>query len=140
MARLLITLSALIVFSLGTLHLVYTFATRKFHPRDAGLKTQMEHSPLVLTSQTTLWRAWIGFNASHSLGAMLFGVLYAYLAMTQAHLLFHSWVLLGVGLAFLGSFLCLAHRYWFKIPFLGLVLSITLYLSGVAVAWTSSLT
>ncbi len=123
-ARLLMGLSALLVFALGTIHLIYTFTTRKFHPRTPGLREQMEVAPLGITSETTLWRAWIGFNASHSLGAMLFGLVYAHLAWSHPQVLFHSGVLLTLGAAFLLALLGLAHRYWFRVPFLGVLLSL----------------
>jgi hypothetical protein len=36
----------------------------------------MKATSPVLTKETTLWNAWIGFNASHSLGAMLVAAFY----------------------------------------------------------------
>src|SRR5438046_6957052 len=30
-----------------------------------------------------MWRAWVGFNASHSMGAMLFGLVFAFLALAH---------------------------------------------------------
>ena len=36
----------------------------------------------MITPQTTLWRAWIGFNASHSLAAILFGLAKLYWFVT----------------------------------------------------------
>jgi hypothetical protein len=50
----------------------------------------MSQTHLVLTRQTTMWRAWIGFNASHSMGAVFFGLVYGYLALLHVELLFRS--------------------------------------------------
>ena len=33
-----------------------------------------EISP-VITKETTVWRCWVGFNASHSMGLMLYGLI-----------------------------------------------------------------
>jgi hypothetical protein len=35
-----------------------------------------------------MWKAWIGFNASHSFGLILFGTVYAYLALAHGSFLF----------------------------------------------------
>jgi hypothetical protein len=66
---------------LGTLHLAYTFFTNKFEARDAATTAAMKLTSMVLTRRTTLWNAWVGFNGSHSLGAMLFAAVYLMLAI-----------------------------------------------------------
>ncbi len=130
--QVLISLSAAIVLFLGTLHLVYTFASRKFSPRDVALEERLKQVSPVISRQTTMWKAWIGFNASHSLGAMLFGVLYGYFAIWHFPMLAQDRFLAIVGAAFLLSLLILAKRYWFNIPFAGVALSLVLYLAGFA--------
>jgi len=69
----LITASAAIILTLGLLHLLYTFRGPKLQPREAALETQMTSVSPVITRQTTMWKAWVGFNGSHSYGAILFG-------------------------------------------------------------------
>jgi hypothetical protein len=130
-AQALIAASAAIVFGLGALHLLLTFRGPKLLPREPGLRAQMEQGTLVLTRQTSVWKAWIGFNASHSLGAMLFGVVYGHLALAHSAVLLHSPVLLGVGAAALLAYVWLARRYWFSVPLRGIVLSSLLYAAGV---------
>jgi len=127
----LIALAAAIVFTLGLLHIVYTFRGPKLLPHDRGLRAQMENSPLVLTRETTVWKAWVGFNASHSLGAMLFGVVYGHLALVQPIALTNSPFLLAVGAVVLLAYGWLARRYWFSVPFRGVVLAALLYAGGV---------
>ena len=107
LAQSLIVTSALIILLLGLAHLYYTFVGSKLRPRDAAVETAMAQSHPGITTQTTLWRAWVGFNASHSLGAMLFGLIYAYLALYQAQLLFTSAFLMALGLVFLAAYLVL---------------------------------
>ena len=98
MPALFIAVSALVVFALGSLHLLYTFHGPKLLPRDPSLQSAMQAVSPQITRQTTMWRAWLGFNASHSTGAMLFGLVYGYLALWQSALLFSSWFLCAVGL------------------------------------------
>jgi hypothetical protein len=122
-ARVLILAGASVVGALGTLHLVYTFGTGKFLPRDATLLGAMKATSPVLTRRISMWDAWIGFNGSHSLGAMLFAAIYLLLAARHMELLARAPELLAVGLATLLAYLWLAHRYWFRIPFIGIAIA-----------------
>lgn len=127
LAPYLLTASAAIVLVLGLMHLLYTFHGPALLPRDAGLQARMSSISPVITRQTTMWRAWIGFNASHSFGAILFGVVYGYLALLHPAFLFGSAFLLTVGLVLLGAYAFLAVRYWFRVPLGGILLSLALY-------------
>ena len=64
-AYIFIVAAAGVLGSLGGLHLLYTFHGDKLHPRDPAVRDAMEHSNLVITRQTTVWRANQGFNATH---------------------------------------------------------------------------
>jgi hypothetical protein len=132
LAQALMTASAAILFALALLHLVYTFWGPKLTPRDPALQEQMKQAPLVLTRETTMWKTWIGFNASHSLGGMLFGLIYGYLALCHPAFLFDSAFLLGLGLATLLAYAVLGKLYWFKVPFTGILLSLAAYVGALA--------
>ena len=84
-----------------------------------------------------MWKAWVGFNASHSMGAILFGLTYAYLAVLQPTLLFDSAYLLTVGFAMLAGLFLLGKRYWFSIPFRGITFSLACYTVGIIVSWVA---
>jgi len=126
--------SAAVLFLLGLLHLVYTFHGPRLLPRDAELQERMKSVSPVITRETTMWKAWIGFNASHSFGAMLFGLVYGYLALFHPAFLFQSAFLLGVGFVLLGAYTFLGVRYWFSIPFRGILLSLVLYAFALILA------
>jgi len=68
MEKILIIIGASIFGILGTMHLLYTFFTNKFTARNQHVVEAMQSTSPVLTKETTMWKAWIGFNASHSLG------------------------------------------------------------------------
>ena len=122
-ASLLVLASAALMFVLGALHLLYTFRGRKLHPRDAETLRAMQQSPLRITRQATVWQAWMGFNASHSVGLLLFGLIYGYLALAVPALLFASLFLRGVGIVVLLCYVFIARRYFFSVPFRGAVLA-----------------
>ena len=128
-----IAAGAVIILALGLVHLVYTFGGHKFDPRDAALKQRMQEVPPVITRETTMWRAWIGFNASQAFGAILFGLVYAYLPIAQADMFFKSPFLIGVGLAMLAGLGTLGQLYWFSIPRRGIIAATVLYVLGLLV-------
>lgn len=130
-SSILIAASAIILLTLGTLHLILTYWGTRFDPRDPALIDAMKAVSPRVSRETTIWRAGIGFHASHSLGAMLFGLVYAYLALEGSGFLFTSLFLMGLGLASLCAYLALARLYWFKVPFLGILLATGLYVAAV---------
>lgn len=133
----LVLASSAIILFLGMAHLLFTFRGPQLHPRDATLEAAMKQVSPVLTRQTTMWKAWVGFNASHSTGAICFGLVYGYLAVVHGDLLFRSPFLLLVGLAMLFAYVALARAYWFSIPLRGIGLATALYVAALAVSWVS---
>jgi hypothetical protein len=133
-SSLLITASAMIPLVLGALHLFYTFRGRKLFPRDDELIDGMKRTTLVITRESTVWRAWIGFNATHSMSLILFGLIYGYLALAAPNLLFASQFLRLLGLATLLAFVVLARRYFFSVPFKGVAIATLLYVAGLIAA------
>jgi len=126
--------SAGIIFSLGILHLGLTFHGTSFAPRDRALLAQMKHAYPDITRQTTVWRAYVGFNASHSLGAVMFGVFYGDLAIAHGSVLFGSSFLSLFGLFCLICYAVLARFYWFSRPFQAIVAATILYGVGLIFA------
>lgn len=127
--------SAIIILLLGLVHLLYTFSGSKLLPRDRELQLRMQEVTPVLTRQTTIWKAWVGFNASHSFGAILFGAVYGYLSLVHRAFLFQSAFLLLLGLLFLFGYVFLGKRYWFSIPFRGILAATALYVLAILIAW-----
>jgi hypothetical protein len=133
-ARILMVLSASIVFTLGVVHLVYTFWGPKLTPRDPALQISMSQIAPVITKETTMWRCWVGFNASHSMGLILFGLVFGFLALAHGQLLFQSPFLLVVGLAMLGGFVVLCKVYFFNAPLAGISISLACYVASIALS------
>ncbi len=131
LASMLIAASATITGLLGCVHLLFTFSGPKLHPRDHNVMLAMKHTCPVITKETTVWRATVGFNASHSLGLILFGSVYTYLALTQSAMFWQSSLLETLGLLMLLTYLTLAKLYWFSVPFWGVTLATTLYVAGL---------
>ncbi len=132
LASIFMVLSSAMILTLGAIHLMYTFSGKKLTPRDPALQMRMADVSPVLTRETTMWKGWVGFNASHSYGAILFGLVYGYLAVAHREVLFNSPFLLAVGLAMLCGWLFLGKVYWFNIPFRGILVATICYVLSVA--------
>jgi len=116
---------------LGVLHALYTFAGY-LAPHDAAVSAAMSKSAVRLARcGTTMWRAWLGFNYSHSLGAALFGLLCATIGIALPSELPKA--ALFVLLAVAAIYLWLALRYWFRIPVVAIGLAnLCLFLAWLA--------
>lgn len=130
-AEILMVFSASIVFTLGIIHLVYTFWGPNLTPRDPALQISMSQISPVITKETTMWRCWVGFNVSHSMGLILFGLVFGFLALAHGQLLFQSPFLLVVGLAMLGGFVVLCKVYFFRVPLIGISISLVCYIASI---------
>jgi hypothetical protein len=132
MAQILLIIGASVFGILGAAHLSYTFFTNKFEAYDSSVTEAMKGTSPILTKETSVWNAWVGFNASHSLGAMLVAAVYIPLTICYFHVIqqsiWFSWLPVIIGL----SYLTLAKKYWFKIPFFGVLVS-TICFVGAAV-------
>ena len=133
-AKVLMVLSASITFALGVVHLVYTYWGTKLTPRDPALQISMSQIAPVITKTTTMWRCWVGFNVSHSMGLILFGLVFGFLALHHGQLLFQSPFLLVVGLAMLGGFVVLCKVYFFVAPLAGISIALACYVASIALS------
>lgn len=131
----LMTISASIVLILGIFHLIYTFWGKKLTPRSQVVQESMDQVSPWITKETTMWRAWIGFNASHSMGAILFGLVYSYLAVVHTEVLFNSEFMVSIGFAMLIGYLVLGKLYWFRIPFMGIIISLICYSASIIISF-----
>jgi len=130
---------------LGLVHIAYSIldASRpsKIVPREPDLIERMKAGRLVLTRETTVWRAWIGFNISHGVGVLLFGliILCAALFGFEANLsampaLFYASPLVAA------IYLGLSLKYWFRVPAIGSGIGAVLLAAGVILILSGALT
>jgi len=131
--------SAGVIFvALGFLHGVYTLldfgSPRRFAPVNISLIDEMKKTRVRLRKDVrNFWLSYLGFNLSHSLGAMFFGFVMITIAIHQPGLAASPTVmaaLFGVACAYaVISYFC-----WFKIPLIGSVLSAALIAAGYLAA------
>ncbi|HRI62150.1 MAG TPA: hypothetical protein PK228_20560 [Saprospiraceae bacterium] len=115
---------------LGTVHLYYTFFTNRFLAKDPETVQGMKNTHPLLTNRTTMWDAWVGFNASHSMGAIFLGIINIILASQYLYVLKDSFSMLLLTMVTVLFYLFLAKKYWFKIPLAGIAVATICY--GIA--------
>ena len=123
----LLGIAGLIYIVLGTLHAVFTLLDernpRRLAPDDPAVFTAMQNSKVRLSrGATTMWQAWISFNLTHSLAAILMGTA---CLVVMAHLglfVFSPWGLFALA-AVSGVFALIGLRYWFGVPRAGTLIA-----------------
>ena len=135
LSRYLFLIGALPFILLGFAHAVATPQTpadaQGLSPRDPAVRGAMARDTILLTRRTTVWLAWVGFNMSHSLGAILFGAVVVLIGRSGASFEAQASVFLPLAVLVSAIYLVLAIRYWFRTPIIGISLASVCFL----VAW-----
>jgi hypothetical protein len=76
-----------------------------------------------------MWKAWQGFNASHSSGAIYIGLINLLLAIRYSAVLQDPFVIV-LNISTVLFYLWLAKRYWFSVPFKGMLLSACFFIAA----------
>ncbi len=130
---------AAIFFLLGTLHLRLTVLDWKnpqyFMPARKDLLNDLKATRINLTKDAKdFWTSLLGFHFSHSIGVMFYGAVVAYCALVRPDILSD----MTVRLAFVivgGAYVLMARAFWFKIPFIGAGVGVTLIAVGMSLLY-----
>jgi len=121
---------------LGVTHLRHTplrVTDRKgLSPRDPALAEAMTRSSPMLTSATDIWRAWVGFNISHSAGAILFALFVLIIGRSAESFNAQAMLVLPLSVVIAASYLWMAVRFWFRIPVIGVAVSLVAFTASWA--------
>jgi hypothetical protein len=138
MIAILLILGGAVFGVLGALHAVYALLDlrnpRRLGPVDPSVAHAMANSAVRISGgRTDMWRAWIGFNFSHSLGVLLVAGLALWagfrIKMLPVGFIMPALTLIG------GAYEVLALLYWFRIPAIGVAIGTGCF----AAAWILSL-
>lgn len=122
---------------LGALHAIYTVLDlrnpRRLVPADPSVAQAMANSAVRLSGGgTDMWRAWIGFNFTHSIGVLLFAALAIWAGARINRLpagIMPALTLIGC------VYLVVALRYFYRSPAIGIAIGTGCF----AAAWVLSL-
>jgi hypothetical protein len=96
-----------------------------FVPPDKALLLAMQDSSINIHPQTNLWKAWLGFNLSHSLGLVMFGGTFLAIGLFDFEVFTDNYWLQSCALLIATAYLIMSLRFWFYKPAIG---------SGIALA------
>jgi hypothetical protein len=119
----LLGIAGLIYSVLGLLHAIYTLLDerepKRLAPDDPAVVAAMRGSKLRLSrGATTMWQAWISFNLTHSLAALMLGAACFIVAACFGIFAFPPAALFALaGVSLLITLI--GQRYWFAIPRVG---------------------
>ncbi len=134
LSRYLFLVGALPFVFLGAAHALATPLTpedsKGLSPRDPEYRRGMVGQTLRLAHRTTLWLAWVGFNLSHSLGAVLFGVVVLLVGRSPAAFAANSFAFVPLAIVVSVAYLAIGLRYWFRAPVVGILISCLCFLSS----------
>ncbi len=134
MPRLFVLTGAFIFFVLGAYHGALTFrdlwTPRAFTPTNVNVRLAMQASRLALSPSINLWKAWLGFNFSHSLGLLVFGGGLVVMAWGHFPYLAGNRPLQVTAVAVAIAYFALSARFWFWIPTLAIGIGLTCFVSA----------
>jgi hypothetical protein len=124
---------------LGTLHAfatpLTTTARRGLSPADPALAAAMKASRVLLTRRVDVWTGWVGFNLSHSLGAVGFGAFVVITGRTPEVFAMNASLAVPLALAVSLAYLVLGVRYFFRTPIVGICMASALFAAALVSGW-----
>ena len=129
-AKYLWEIGSVIIGFMGLTHMYGTLFSNKIQPRNKSLIDEMKTSTLLLTDKLSMWKSWIGFNATHSLGAAFIGIVNFYLAIKYFVFLMSDQLLLLITIAAVGFYVWVANKYWFKVAFVLLLFALLCFITS----------
>jgi hypothetical protein len=99
-------------------------------PRDPAVADAMRATTPLLTRRIDVWMGWVGFNLSHSLGAIAFGSFVTAIGLTPGAFAVLSFVCVPLAALVAAAYLALGLRYWFRTPIAGCALSLACFLAS----------
>lgn len=123
----LVIVAGTIFCTLGGMHAIFTLIDwhhpRRLAPADPSVVTQMASTGLRLSrGRTNMWDAWIGFNLSHSVGAILYGGVCITTGISMRSMTVPWPVFAGLVLV-AAIYEVIAIRFWFRIPAIGIAIA-----------------
>lgn len=138
MTRILIIFAASIFLLLGSFH---GFLTLKdliepvtFTPRDPAVREAMQQSSLAFRSDINLWKAWMGFNLTHSLSLILFGSPFLYVGILKPDVFASSLAIQAVSIFVSAIYVILSYNFFFSTPTIASIIGLVCFIAAVVLS------
>ena len=103
---------------------------------DPALREAMQQSSLRFHRDWNLWRAWLGFNLTHSLGLIVFGAAFLHVGIFEPQLFASSLLIQAVAVAVSAAYLVVSLRFFFSGPVIGSAIGLACFLAAAVLAYT----
>jgi len=134
-AKNLLTIAGVVILLMGTGHLLLTlrdvWKPTAFTPTDDSVRLAMQAAQLRFSRRINLWDSWLGFNISHSLGAMMLGGALLFAAQVHLEGFLESAFLKTAAVLITAMYLVVAIRFWFRGPVIGISIVLVCVLAAI---------
>ncbi|MGH9949518.1 MAG: LIC_13387 family protein [Pyrinomonadaceae bacterium] len=138
MVQIFIVIGGLIFLLLGVAHGALTLRDlkhpRAFTPPDPALRKAMQESSIKLNPTINLWRAWLGFNLTHSLSLVFFGGPFLYVGVFYPNVYAASLLIQFVAVLVSAIYVLLSLKFFFSKPVIGSTIGLACFLIAAALA------
>jgi hypothetical protein len=135
MAKVLLTLAGSIFLVMGALHGLLTLRDitrpKSFTPIDEAVRIAMQGTQLAFNPRANLWRAWLGFNLSHSLGVVIVGGALLFTGLAHAAAFEGSGLFQAITVLIGAAYFAISLKFWFWGPSLGSGIALLCILGAV---------
>ena len=139
MTQILIIVAALPFLLFGAGHGVLTLRDlkhpRAFTPPDPALRQAMQQSNIRFHPSINLWKAWLGFNLTHSLGLVFFGAAFLRIGMFEPDTFASSPTIQVVAVLVSTIYLVLSLKYFFFKPVMGSAIGLVCFLAAAGLTY-----
>ena len=139
LAQLLVIVAASIFLLLGTLHGVVTLKDlshpRAFTPNDPALREAMQRSGIRFHPRVNLWRAWLGFNLTHSLGIVVFGAAFLYVGVFAPKAFAASPLVQSAAVVVSALYFIVSLGFFFATPTIGAAAALVCFLAAAGLSY-----
>lgn len=100
-----------------------TDETKGLSPRDPAVGEAMARTTPRLTDRTDLWKAWVGFNYTHSFGPVILFCFVMLIGRSEATWAANGSLAAPLALVIALVYLVLSAKYFFRTPTIGVAVS-----------------
>ena len=105
-----------------------------FTPPDPALREAMQQSRIALHPGINLWKAWLGFNLTHSLSLIFFGSPFLYFGIFKPNIFMSSLILQTIAVFISAIYVILCIKFFFSTPAIASAIGLICFVVAVGLA------
>lgn len=138
MVQVLIVIAAIPFLLFGIGHGALTLrdlkSPRAFTPHDSALREAMQKASLRFHPDLNLWRAWLGFNLTHSLGLIVFGGAFLHMGIFAPGNFASSLLVQAAAVGVAAAYVAVSFKFFFSRPLIGSSIGLACFIAAAGLA------